>query len=412
MAFSLFSRGDSTKAKITSLPPPVTGGKWYPGHYIKLEQWQVLNGDGSLNTSMINTIKAELRNTFCLRGIKFVLSWGNIENVTTGVSNWNWSVVNALVQMLYALKQETPSKSARLLIAWNYRADGTTTADKLEILPPDLISKTWSFTNGSPTTGAHNGYYLQLWDATVQTRLKTFLQEFANHVVPGTDGKSLDDGDYLITVSTLESAIRNAYLGNYNGGSLAMFQNGIIKAFASGDSMIKSMKTVFPKTPVCFGGNYTRPFMASVFPMLPGMKVGINTPNGNESNGLNDPSGNPGILVYYQNPTYQNNIILTCEAQGDDYKATTGIDARSNKAALYDIPPYSVILARQRDLLKINYMIWQRNEPFWSGGNFTEDGINFGTVPSLLTFLQTHPALNVVSDPAGGLVKTLPTNWI
>ena len=344
-----------------------------------------------------------------------MISWGDIENVANSdPATWNWSTIDEFVQRLYAIRQGASPKYARVLFALNYRSDIPAASGKLEIVPPDLTAKTWAWSQNGISA---QGWYINLWDSVIQARLKTFLQAFANHVVPGTDGKTLDQGDYFAGMATLESAIRPAYLDNYNGGSLAMFQNGIIKSFASGDSLIKSMKTAFPNTPVQFGGNYTRGFMAAAMPQLGGMKVGLNTPNGNLSTGLNDTGAPQSILVYAKDPAYYNGIMLQIEAQGDDYKASTGIDARSNKAALYDIPPYYAasgydLLNRWRNVLHTHYMIWQRNEPFWSGGNFTEDGINFGTVPSILTFMQTNSILNNPADPAGGLNSTPPTNWI
>lgn len=417
--FSLYSKGVSIK-------PPAAGGggggggtvlgKWYPGHYIKLEQSTVFNTDGSFKTANLDTIfNTELKNTFCLRGIKFVISWGDIENVTnSNPATWNWSTIDEFVQRLYAIRQGANPKYARLLLALNYRSDTAAASGKLEIVPPDLTAKTWAWSQNG-TSG--QGWYINLWDSVIQTRLKTFLQEMANHVVPNTDGKTLDQGDYFIGLSTLESAIRPAFNNNYNGGSLAMFQDGIIKPFANGDSLIKSMKSAFTFTPIQFGGNYTRAFMADIMPQLGGMKVGFNTPNGNLSTGLNATAAPPGILVYAQNPAYYNDIMWQIEAQGDDYKASTGIDARSNKAALYDLPPYYAasgydLLRRWSQTLHTHYMIWQRNAPFWSGGNFTEDGINFGTVPSILSFMQSNSILNNPTDPAGGLTSTPPTNWI
>ncbi len=421
MPFSAFSIAPKSKPSASGGGGGGGGGgtvlgKWYPGHYIKLEQSTVFNTDGSFKTANLNTIfNNELKNTFCLRGIKFVISWGDIENVANAdPATWNWSTVDEFVQRLYAIRQGANPKYARVLFALNYRSDTAAASGKLEIVPPDLTAKTWAW---SQSGTAAQGWYINLWDSVIQARLKTFLQAFADHVVPGTDGKTLDQGDYFAGMATLESAIRPAYQNNYNGGSLALFQSGIIKSFASGDSLIKSMKTAFPNTPVQFGGNYTRAFMATAMPLLNGAKVGLNTPNGNLSTGLNDTGAPQSILVYAQNPTYYNGIMLQIEAQGDDYKASTGIDARSNKAALYDIPPYYSatgydLLNRWRNVLHTHYMIWQRNEPFWSGGNFTEDGINFGTVPSILTFMQTNSILNNPADPAGGLNSTPPTNWL
>lgn len=421
MPFSAFSIAPKSKPSASGGGGGGGGGgtvlgKWYPGHYIKLEQSTVFNTDGSFKTANLNTIfNNELKNTFCLRGIKFVISWGDIENVANSdPATWNWSTIDEFVQRLYNIRQGASPKYARVLFALNYRSDIPAASGKLEIVPPDLTAKTWAWSQNGISA---QGWYINLWDSVIQARLKTFLQAFANHVVPGTDGKTLDQGDYFAGMATLESAIRPAYLDNYNGGSLAMFQNGIIKSFANGDSLIKSMKTAFPNTPVQFGGNYTRAFMATAMPQLNGMKVGLNTPNGNLSKGLNDPTGSPGILVYAQNPTYYNGIMLQIEAQGDDYKSRWGIDARADKAALYDIPPYYAasgydLLNRWRNVLHTHYMIWQRNEPFWSGGNFTEDGINFGDVPSILTFMQTNSILNNPADPAGGLNSTPPTNWI
>lgn len=436
MSFSPYARCNVSGASGVVLPP-ATISKFYPGHYTKLEGWQVVNSNGTLNTSSINTIFQELNDTFCLRGIKWTIEWGDIENATTGSANWNWTVIDTLVKKLWDMRQGANPKYKRLMLAINIKGSGVTSAAIHKLLPPDLVvaggftptksgytayTLAWPWADGT----VPGGYYPKLWKTTVKNRLNSFFQELANHVVPNTDGKTLDEGDLLCMVSTLESANKTAYDGFQDSstgdgdptGSQGSYEDGMW-------SMAQGLKTAFTKTPVTMSLNYSRPYIAEIIPQLPGKKIGINTPNGNYANGLNLVDSSPpiiqGILLYFQDPTYANSIILNSEIQGDDYTATTGIDADDDKKQFYDFPNYEGLYLRHRDTLNSHYVVWQRNFPFWLGGNYSAkvDGVNYtwpsppNPRPSVLnTFLKKYADLNNPADPAGGLNTTPPTNWL
>lgn len=422
----------------TPPPPPPDGDppapKLFRGNYVKLEQWQIFTNNGAgpgFNTAKLNEIfNTELKTTPSLRGIKWAFEWGLIENTTGAPSTWNWAPIDELCQRLWNLRTGPNPVFKRLMLAFGFLQGGVTLAAKQELMPPDLVDKVWIWSSvpydpNNPNNPKHtpDGVYPKLWDATVQSRILNFMTQLGNHVVPGTDGLPLDQGDLLCMMGTLESATRSPYLGTYLGGSLAQYQNGIINT--TGSSVIKSMKLGLPNTPIVFGCNYTRAFIQSAIPMCPTLKVGLNTPNNNDSTGLVDPGGAPGILNYYKNPLYINNILLTIEVQGDDFKSTKGIDARVDAVLLYDFPSYEYLYLHCRNVYHADYIIWQRNLPFWEGGQLTEKVTkmpgtgNPGTYtwPQIFkdvwsTFLQPYPALN--ADPTGGLGvgKPVPPNYL
>lgn len=443
MTFSVIPRCNVSGASGVVIPP-ATAAKWYPGHYWKLEDWQVVNqSTGALNTSSLNTIFQEVKDTFSCRGIKWTIEWGDVEN-------GNWTVINELCKRLWSLRQGTNPKYARLMLAINLKGEGVTATAINKLLPLDLVvaggftptkSGYTAYTNAFPWKDnggtTPSGYYPKLWKTVIQSRLAAFCQTLAAHVPPNCDGKSLDQGDILCMVSSLESANDAAYDGFQDSttgdgdptGSQSSYEQGLW-------DYVQNLKLAFPKTPVTMSLNYSRPFIADIIPQLPGKKIGINTPNGNYANGLNlvDQSApiTNGILLYFQDPAYYNSIIMNSEVQGDDFKSTMGIDARADKLGVdappgYDFPPYADLYLRHKNTLHAHYMVWQRNFPFWLGGTFSEKlnttdpsyataGPTYtwpGTRPSCLnTFMKTYAALNNPADPAGGLNTTPPTNWL
>lgn len=427
MSFSLFARGETTKFSRSN-----AAVKFYPGHYVKLEGWQVVKTDGSLDTASIDTIIQELDQTFCLRGIKWVIDWGDIENVTTGAVNWHWTAIDNLYKRLWDMRQGANPKYKRLMLAINMRGSGVTNANAKRVIPGDLVVQDNSpgftpkagytvYTHLWPYTNASNpdGYYAKLWETTIQNRFGTFCQELANHVVPNCDGKTMDQGDILCMMSSLESSTDSPYDG-YQGGTQSTYEAGLF-------AIVQKMKQAFVKTPVTMSLNFTRAYVASIMPQLPALKIGINSPNSNLQNSINlVPTGgaSQGVLLYYQDPAYINNIILNPEIQGIEYKTSIGQDAFPDKLNLYDFPSYESLYLRCKNDLNANYVVWQRNFPFWLGGTFSEKVTGVtpspyfwpsppNPMPSVLnTFLKTYPALNNINDPAGGLNTVIPTNFI
>lgn len=414
--------------------PPITG-KWYPGHYWKLEQWQVENqSTGLLNTSMLNTIFAEIAASPGCRGIKWTTNWGKVEN-------GNWTAINELCKRLYALRTGPSPKYARLMLAIDFKADGVGPGDINQCIPDDLIVEggftpnkggytayTKAFPWAKPS-GAVGGYYPKLWDTTIQSRLNSFMQTLANYVPPSCDGLSLDSGDILAMVSSLESAPGPIY-DTYQGGSQTQFENGLW-------SFVQNMKLAFTKTPVTMSLNYSQSFVQDIIPQLHAKKIGINTPNSNFAKGLIRVAAPQGILKYFEDPAIYNSLIMNSEIQGDDFKSDHGIDARDDKLDVldenphingYNFPAYATLLDWCINRLHNHYTVWQRTLPFWDGGSFSENlqandpsyngGVGTtpyvwpGTRPSFINFFQTNPIINNVSDPAGGNNSVKPTNWL
>jgi len=420
------------KFDYTPPPPPPAGDKYFEGYITKLEPWQVVTSSGALNTSSINTIFSELRTTPALQGIKWVIDWGDVET-SPNPANWNMTVINELVKRLHQLRQETPSKKKFLFLAVSFRGGAS-------ILPPDMRitggytpSKTdytaykymWPFVANSGSGGLAFGYQPKTWDLYVQDRFQQFWEKLGNYVVPSTDGKGLNVGDYLYMASTLEGITQTLYDPAYPGWSVTTYEDGIFE-------MAKRMRFGLPNTMVTVSLNYTRAFLTRTFPKLGNNKIGVNTPNSNMAAGLIATGTNPGILTRFQDPANVGNIILNPELQGDDFVSTYGKDARDradafakqnppNWAAVdaeYDFPSYTYLHNRARNELNANIIVAQRTFPFWLGGTLTESFKMFngtfqnhtfpGTRPSFLNFLKTDP------DVLAWLAEsnTPPINWL
>ena len=425
MAITVFDRCHvPLKFDYTPPPPPPSGNKYFEGYAVKL--------DPNLTTAQLNTIFNELRTTPALQAIKYVIEWGDVET-GPNPANWNMGLLIDFVKRLHQLRQETPSKKKFLLLAVGMKGG-------VSILPPDMRvtggytpSKTgytaykymWPFTANTGSLGAGSGYYVKTWDPYVQNRFQQFCEKLANYVVPGTDGKGLNVGDYLYMMSTLESVTQELFDPAFPGWSITAQEDGVFE-------MAKRMRIALPSTMVTVSLNFTKPFLTRTFPKLPGAKIGVNTPNSNFAEGLVIGGANPGILNYFQNPSYINNIVLNPEIQGDDYFSTYGVDARRRAVAFakqsppnwaavdaeYDFPSYSTLHNRCRNDLHANIIVAQRAFPFWLGGTYKQNftmangtTVNHtfpGTRPSFLNFLKTDP--DVLSWL--GESNPPPTNWL
>ena len=434
--------------------------KFYPGHYMKVEGWQVQIDNGVPNktggnslatiigTAAANYKDGELYTIPALRGVKWTFAWGEMET-SADINTWQqMKTINYILSELYKFHQANPTLDKKRLIL----AIGMKGGPVSQILPYDMRG----FKSGSTTLytyawkhSSNNGYYPKLWDVTVQSRLNTFVQKLSTYIPPNMDGKTLDTSDYVCQWGTLESATEAPAAG-YDGGSLLTYEKGL-RDFAG------YLKTHFVKTPVFFSLNYKKDFVhrcitgigTSDWTGLESKKIGINTPNGCLAGGLvingTPPGSFPGILRYFMGEltintgvtkNYIGNIGLNPEVQGDEYLASDGYDARERVRleakkdmspdyayidAQYDFPSYESIYIRQRDVLHANIIVWQRTQPFWSAGTpfvasvTLSDGSKVshtwpGNRPKVVDFLKTNEAIN--SNISGGLSTIKPTNWI
>lgn len=372
-----------------------------------------------------------------MHGIKWATSWGAIDK-GSDPATWDMTIINYLVQRLHEIRVRT-GKKKYLFLALSFK--GSIEA----LLPPDIRTSGTYASNLSyakykyawpwvPNAGAlfgGGGYHIKGWvtsgDYTLQNRFRSFCEKLANYVVPGTDGKTLDVGDYLYMISSLESATQTPFDPSFPDYTLDKHEDGVFE-------LVKIMKQSFAKTMVSVCLNFSKPNCSRTFPKLPGLKIGCNTPNMNFAEGLIITSSNPGVLNYfYDSQPYDGDIVLSPEIQGDDLYATDGIDARRRAAdfakqsppnwtsvdAEYDFPSYITLHRRCRDVLNANIIIVQRTQPFWTGGVFQQsftlaNGTNTthifpGTRPSFLEFLKTNPEVN--ADANSGLAPR-PTNWL
>ena len=432
--------------------------KFYPGHYMKVEGWQVENSNGVpkktggnslatiIGTAAANYKDGELYTIPALRGIKWTFAWGEVETAAATSSWQQMNTINYIIQQLHAFKLANPTiPTKRLMIGFGMKGGPVSS-----ILPYDMRGLKVGSTTLYTYAWKHSagGYYPKLWDATVQSRLASFIQKLANYVIPSVDGKTFDASDYLCQIGSLESATESAASG-YDGGSLDSYEIGL-------RNFVGHLKTYFIKTPVVFSLNYSRPFIhecitgvnSGGWPGIESKHIGINTPNGNLSAGLVTnsvpPNGYPGILKYFMGDVnigggvienYVGSIALNPEVQGDDYLASDGYAAiqRVKAEALkpspnytyiddqYDFPSYESIYIRQRDTLHANFITWQRTQPFWDQLTTFKPSLKLadgssvlhtfpGVRPSVKAFLQTNEAVN--SNVAGGLSTLKPTNFL
>lgn len=356
--------------------------RWHPGIYMKIEDWQLQR------PSEMEAIYEELRTTPQLRGIRVTVLWGRYEtrNVATGVSTFDFSQLVTILSRLAAMND----KHLILSIAWReFKSENGVT----DILPNDLRAgqpwsddPEWAHTRHqyawaykqSPNPGEY-GYNLSLWNPTVRSRLNAFLAALGNR---------LDSHPNLTVVSTTESAI---------GAPLAPFRTGEGEAqqFAGQLAVIRMIRAHFPTALTIPDLNFSRQHVANVVAIMENEGIGLGSSNSNLASSLNTTVSPPGVLTYY--PELSGRVALAPEIQGQDYRFSNPDNS------VPDYPTYAYLFRRARDNLRANYVVMQRNYPFWLGN---------ATTPSILQFIRNHPAIN--SDPTGaaGLDRAVPSNLL
>ena len=363
--------------------PPVSGDKWHPGIYIKVEDWQLTS------PTQMNEIYRELETTPQIRGIKVVAMWGRHETRTNGVSTYNFQQIDNILNKL----SQMDDKHLILMIPWR-EFDGGNGGD--DLVPNDLRTGNmwrgnaswehmdydylWAYKQtANPKPGNNYGYELKLWNSTIVTRLDKFIEALAKHV---------DDHPNFNMITTNESAGGEPVIPFVSGEGYGLQEEGQKKIYLS-------MRKHFTKSYVVPAFNFPRPFVKEIIPLLQDNKMGLGSPNMNMQEGLNLTGSTPGVLTYY--PKLSGQLILAPEIQGVDLRSTNG----PNTAI--DNPSYESLYKRVRDDLKANYLVIQRNVPFWEGGRSGNE-----TVPSLLNFLKTYPAIKNDPTGAGGLDHNKP----
>ncbi len=392
------------------LATPLSINKWKPGHYVKIEDWQLNNP-----TQMAN-IYNELSTTPSLRGVKVVILWGRYETRTGGVSTFDFSQLITIANEL-----ETRGKHLILSFAWRTftGSDGTAAgvaaaaAAASLIVPNDLATTTGTYGAGTPlehttfdklfaykdSAGALKGYNLKLWKASVPYRIGLFMQALAG--ATNSNNVSFDNNNVLVQMSTTESSIAQPVVpygmnpGTNKDGSEELQVAGQI-------NVLNNMNTHFIYTPVVASLNFPRSHVANMASNgassdLAIGKFGLGTPNSHYAYSLNTTDATyPGVLTYY--PGLSNIVLLAPEVQGDDYES----DYKQPTPTTY--PAYLDIYQRLRNDLDANYIVWQRNFPFWLG-----DSTGGTPIPSVLNFLKTNSTIINDVTGAGGLNTTMPS---
>lgn len=394
--------------------------KHRPGHYIKVQDAQLVN-----STTMA-TIMTEIQNTPAIRGLKIVLLWGRYET-TQGV--YNFAAIDSIVSSLRAM-----GKYLMISIAWREFDD---TQGVTRILPPYLrttdgvhtdttgnsgLSHTtfkyaWAYQSGKATPNNDiPGYNIKLWDqpgdpngaSFLHQRIQAFIQALATRY---------DNDPVLIQMTTNESAVNTPVVTFGTGTN----QYGSSSAQEAGQvAWVDDYVTYFTNTPIAFGLNFTRAFVNTTVSGLTAKKVGMNTPNCNWKDSINNiggsPLGNPqGIIGHMLD---KKGILHTCaEIQGDDLYNTIGTDGSSGQAGA-DFP-HLRLLHERCIFIGNTYCIWQRvdsaKSPFWQGGVATGTapadpwaGRNFGE--GVLSFLRTNSRV-LNGGLSGGMEPKKPSSF-
>lgn len=367
-------------------PSPVTADSWHPGIYVKIEGWQLMN------PSQMEAIYEELRTTPQLRGIKVTVLWGRYETRTNGVSSFDFSQLETILERLATMDDK------HLILSFTWREFNSDAGVSL-ILPNDLrdgqmwtvdpnwehmrYDYAWAYRQAhlaGANGGEYNyGYNLSLWNTTVRSRLNAFLAALADH---------FDGHPNLTAISPVESA---------PGAPVVPFTTGEGEAahLAGQLAVIRMMRRHFTHALVFASLNFPRDYVASVVPILEDEHVGLASPNSNLQYGLNVTGTNPGVLTYY--PALSNRVALAPEIQGEDYRFSSG------NLTTPDYPSYAYLYARVRDDLHANYVVMQRTSPFWLGDS---------TTPSMLRFIRNNTAINSDASGAGGLNHAIPSNLV
>ncbi len=355
--------------------------KWHPGIYAKVEDWQLQN------PAQMEKVYQDLAATPALRGIKIEVKWGKYEtrDVSTGISTYNFSQIENILSRLETMD----NKHLIIIIPWR---EFKSTVGASEVLPNDMRNgqmwsddPTWEHMDydymwaykmeNQPGKYAYN---FKLWDTELKSRFEAFLGALAN---------TLDSHPNFNHITMTESATGEPIIPFVEGESSDLQYAGQV-------DVMRAMKRHFVNSYVIATLNYSRPFVASAMPMVENEGFGLGTPNSNKHRGLNATSTPPGILTYF--PLLSGKVILAPEIQGDDLMSTYGPGSAT------DNPPYDYLYKRVRDDLKANYVVIQRNMPYWYGSTTA-------SIPSMLEFLQTYP--DIVNDPtgAGGLDHAKPS---
>ncbi len=366
-----------------STPPGVNSNKWHPGIYIKLEDWQLQS-----NVEMEKIYK-EVAETPGIRGIKISALWGRYETRNTpGVSTYNFTQIENILNRL----SKMDDKHLIVLIAWR---DFTGDADVVNLLPNDMrrgvlwnnvpawrhidYDYLWGYKINVSSVGANYAYNMKLWSPVLLARMDSFLKAMA---------AKIDSHPNFNHITTSESATGDPIIPFGPGESDALQSAGQL-------AVLTMMQKHFVKSFVVSDFNYSREFVAQAVPILKSRGIGLGSSNSNLKDSLNMTGPNPGVLTYY--PKLSGQIVLAPEIQGHDLRSKFGDDKQ------VDTPPYDYLYKRVRDDLKANYVVIQRNTPYWYGGK-----VGTKTVPSMLTFLKTYPAIKNDPTGAGGLDSKKP----
>lgn len=353
--------------------------KWHPGIYAKIEDWQLQN------PKQMEMVYQELADTPQLRGIKVIAKWGRYEtySTTTNTSTYDFSQIDAILAKLATLD----NKHLILAVPWR---EFKSSLGASEVLPNDLrggqlwsddpdwvhtdYDYMWAYKmSNKPGQYAYN---LKLWDPVVKSRLDAFLAALAQHV---------DGNPNFNHITATESSIGNPVIPFVAGEGTELQEDGQIE-------VLRMMKRHFVNSYVIPDFNYSRQHVADSIPILVAEGMGLGTSDSNYGTGLNTTSTPPGILTYF--PTLSGQIILAPEIQSGNY-----ISSSYDSGSVADYPSYESLYKRVRDDLKANYVVMQRNFPFWLGN---------ATTTSVLSFLQTYPDIVNDTTGAGGLNHIKP----
>lgn len=395
---------------VTEIDEVLVTTKFFAGHGVKVEY------DDQTSPSERAVILAEMAATPALNLMEYTLYWGEHE---TSAGNYVWTNLDAWKDGLAAIGKKmcitlAPKDFFKVnLVNRILPPDLRTTTGLYDGVGTDLDHMTYKYALGFLGGTAVVGYYMRLMpindgstiDSTVQDRYAAFIQALVARY---------DTDPTVVLITCTESALGTPALA-YGSGTAGTpgGTNRFLTARGQEDGQDNAMnvaKLASVRTPVIHRLNFTFARILRRINTLPGLKIGLGCPDCNEQAAINGSTpGSRGILDYY--PANQGIITLMSEVQPDTYEYQGGSDKTGT-----ELPSYQTIYERAKNTLGVNILVWQRSGGYWEGGTVTVpdrtgSGSHSNTAPSVLTFLQTHPAI-INGGISGGLPSSPPVNWL
>ena len=247
----------------------------------------------------------------------------------------------------------TTANNGQYVYTYNWSGNGTTGPYAFTYFSPtkyDLSEVTYSsaVNPGVPSTQASNlshtlwdyayatrsgtsisAYHLKLWDTTVMTRMKAYI----DHLALRFNDNDADGKQRLILVKCTESPPGTAILASEQTTEAAWY--------AARNELYDYMYNAFSKCIVTPDINFNTTHVADFYTnrVDSGYRFGMDSSNQDWWSSINNPGG---IMTYFEAGTRQDVNVVCCDEQGDDREelldaTRTVVDAAGTKATYEEL---------------------------------------------------------------------------